>query len=742
MEYQKSEPVPPFPIEATAAFPAPGMTLPGSLSFSADDIHLTYLLGAPANPWQRLCEMETDAGTTRLLLDPGEDGIREDALSLAQTLRRQRERSRATGIVSYACVNHSRRLLIPLRNGLYALDGLDGPEPVMRCVVEGGDIETPALSPNGDAVAFVRDGEVCVAPLTTPQQTKPSPSSATNAVEPKPRQITHGARTAGVTHGLAEYVAQEELGRREGLWWSPDGQWIAFEEVDERPISHLVIPHLGLQAPEPQAREEHHYPFAGAANARVRLGVVAAQGGEPIWMDLDFGEEVYLARVFWRRDGALGAIVVNRPQRTLWLVRFDRSTGQRTTVLTEESDLWLHVPPRGLIELESGEFVWASERTGFRHLYVYAPSGELLRELTAGEWVVDDLLAVDLAGQMVYFTSAREDPREKHLYAVPLMGGDIRRITTEPGMHDVVIDHGFRRFVDTWSAIDQPPTVTLRALADGAPLHQIPTPQDGRIEEYKLTPPELITLRNRANDLLYGAIYRPDPSRYGPGPYPTIVSVYGGPHAQEITNSWGRMTANLTLQYLRGLGYLIFALDNRGSARRGMRFESALARRFGQVEVEDQVDGVRWLVDQGWCDPQRVGVTGWSYGGYMSLMCLAQAPDIFRVAVAGAPVTDYAGYDTAYTERYLETPETNGEGYRATSVFTYAEAIRGKLLLIHGMLDENVHFRHSARLLETLIHANTPVDTIFFPEERHMLRFAPNRLYMNERLVSYFLAHL
>ena len=730
----------PFPLEATGEFPAPGMTAPGSFSFSDDDTHLTYLLGEPADPWQRLWEMETTTGTTRLLLDPGDEGIREASLPLTETLRRQRERNRATGVASYVRAQSAQLLLIPLRNGLYTLDGLDGRDAAIQCVMEGGDIQTPALSPTGDAVAFVRNGEVFVASLAAPKRRQPDALKTTPRTTP--RQITHGGRAAGVTHGLAEYVAQEELARREGLWWAPDGRWIAFEEVDEGAIPRFVIPHLGLGAPEPQAREEHHYPFAGAANARFRLGVVAARGGAPVWMDLDFGEEVYLAQVFWRRDGALGAIVVNRPQRTLWLVRFNPSSGQRTTVLTEHSDLWLHVPARGLIELETGEYVWASERSGFRHLYVYAPSGELLRSLTAGEWVVDDLLAVDLAGQMVYFTGNRDDPREKHLYAVPLTGGDIRRITPEPGTHDVVIDHGCRRFVDTWSAVDQPPVVTLRTLADGARLHAVPTSQDPRVEMYQLTPPEFVTLPNRGGDLLYGAIYRPDPAFYGPGPYPTIVSVYGGPHAQEITNSWGRMTANLTLQYLRKLGFLIFALDNRGSARRGLRFESALAKQFSRAEVDDQVDGVRWLVAQGWCDPQRVGVTGWSYGGYMSLMCLAQAPDIFRVAVAGAPVTDYAGYDTAYTERYLETPATNSEGYRASSVFTYAEAIRGKLLLIHGMLDENVHFRHSARLLEALIHANTPVDTVFFSDERHMLRFAPNRVYMNEQIVAYFLTHL
>jgi dipeptidyl-peptidase-4 len=325
---------------------------------------------------------------------------------------------------------------------------------------------------------------------------------------------------------------------------------------------------------------------------------------------------------------------------------------------------------------------------------------------------------------------------------VPLVGGDLRRITQEPGTHEVVIDNACTRFADTWSAIDRPPTVTLRTLADGGRLQELPLPPDPRIEAFHLTPPELVAIHNREGEALYGAVYRPDPSVYGPGPYPTIVSVYGGPHAQEVTNSWGRMTASMNLQYLRGKGFLIFELDNRGSARRGLRFESALSRHFGSVEVDDQVDGVRWLVEQGLADPERVGVTGWSYGGYMALMCLEKAPDVFRVAVAGAPVTDYAGYDTAYTERYMETPATNADGYAETSVLTHVSKIRGKLLLIHGMLDENVHFRHSVRLLNALIRAGKPVDTLFFPDERHMLRYLPDRVYLNERIDAYFLTHL
>jgi dipeptidyl-peptidase-4 len=277
-------------------------------------------------------------------------------------------------------------------------------------------------------------------------------------------------------------------------------------------------------------------------------------------------------------------------------------------------------------------------------------------------------------------------------------------------------------------------------LASGVELAAIYDQVDPRIKTLDLRPPEIVSLENSDGVTLYGTLYRP-PAEFGDGPHPTILHVYGGPWVQLVTNSW-RPTIAMRAQYLSRLGFLVFTLDNRGSARRGLDFESAIKHNTGDVEVRDQVDGLRWLVDQGLADPERVGIYGWSYGGYMAAMCLAKVPEVFKAAVAGAPATHYDGYDTHYTERYMGTPQSNPDGYERSSVLAHVAGIRGKLLIIHGLIDENVHFRHTARLVNALIAARAPYELFLFPDERHLPRQEGDRIYMEERIRDFFMENL
>jgi dipeptidyl-peptidase 4 len=461
-------------------------------------------------------------------------------------------------------------------------------------------------------------------------------------------------------------------------------------------------------------------------------------------MDLGEDEDIYLARAAWLTDGQLTAQIENREQTILDLLRFDPRTGQPTRILREENSVWINLNDYFhplCAERYAGGFIWASERTGYRHLYLYSATGELLRPLTAGEWMVDQLVGVDEERGVVYFTATLDSPLEQHLYMVPLSNNSGKpdvpfRLTHEPGEHYVFIDPKYTACLDIHSALDTPPHIILRGLPDGHKIAEVYR-NDLRLESgLDLRPPELVTLQSRDGVTLYGTIYWPE-NRNGKAPYPTIVNVYGGPHAQQVTNSW-RTTTNMRSQYLRQQGFLVFMLDNRGSDRRGLAFEGAIKHNMGDLEVRDQVDGVRWLVDQGLADPKRVGIYGWSYGGYMAAMCLLRAPETFKAAVAGAPVTHWDGYDTFYTERYMGTPQSNPEGYAASSVMKYAGQLQGRLMLVHGLIDENVHFRHTARLINALIEARKTYDLLLFPDERHLPRKLQDRVYMEEQIARFF----
>jgi dipeptidyl-peptidase-4 len=438
-------------------------------------------------------------------------------------------------------------------------------------------------------------------------------------------------------------------------------------------------------------------------------------------------------------DGVLTAQILSRDQKTVRLVTFDGTTGAPTTLIEEHSEPWLNLGDDTRF-LKSGEFLRSSEKTGFNHLYLHASDGKELRALTSGDWVVTHLAGLDEQRRIAYFIATKESVLERHLYAVPLDGGEPKRITTEPGWHGCVVSRDASRFIDVWSTADHAPQLALRDI-DGSLVARLFDNSDNTSAVLGLRPPRLVTLPAADGTPLHGAIYSPPKPEPGKR-YPVIVSVYGGPHAQRAANEWS-MTIDLRAQYLAQEGFIVFKLDNRGSANRGLAFEAALADRMGTIEVDDQVAGVRWLAQNlPIADTSRVGMYGWSYGGYMTCISMMRAPETFKVGVAGAPVTDWDGYDTGYTERYMGTPQSNPEGYFDSSVLNHVEQLRGKLLIVHGMVDENVQFRHTARLIVALTNAQKDYDLLLFPEERHMPRDAKGMEYQERRVSQYFKDHL
>ncbi|CAI5728862.1 unnamed protein product [Hyaloperonospora brassicae] len=741
------------------------------------------------------------------------------AVSRDETLRRERQRQMGLGITSYAWTPTRGRaagLLYPLQGDLYYQAHVGAPLTLLvdkaRTGAAGGAILDPQVSPDGRYVAFVQDKELYVVPTPTGQPSGPPPRAV---------QVTRGARAVdGLSNGLACFLTQEELGRFRGFWWSPDSAQLAFEQVDERAIPKYRIMHSGSATPTgDDVQEDHRYPFAGGRNPTRRLGVIKlpreaeqeesggmqsggagrqALDGEvptPVWMDFaSLDTDFYISRVNWLPDMSLGVQKLNRLQTEVSFLRFDVETGQATTLLEETNPVWVNASYLYRnIEVESKNafrFLWASERSGFMHLYLYeymagARSAWLLGAVTSGEWNVESVEGIDLTQGRVYFCGTADSPLERHLYVTLLSPVSDPpphpiRLTGPAGMHNIVMDSSCRMFVDVYSNLTTPPRALVCTVPSEAHIRAVKplTPadpssaaevaaapsaeltalfqvvldsaypltteqEDLRVAmlqaQGKLCIPKIISVPTRdGKETLFGAVYLPDSKVHGEGPYPTMVSVYGGPHVQRVARTWA-MTADMRAQRFRDMGYAVLKVDNRGSFRRGSAFEGAIKHCMGTVEILDQEDGVRKLVDEGVTIKGRVGIYGWSYGGYMAALCLMKAPETFNLAIAGAPVTSWDGYDTCYTERYMSTPQLNPTGYRNGSVMEAVGNMRKgqKLLLIHGLIDENVHFRHTARLITALINARKHYDLLLFPGERHSPRHLEDRIYMEQRIAEY-----
>ena len=699
--------------EMVAHYPRPGMAIPGRLRYSPDAKFVTYLFSERGDLVRDLWRLDLSSGRTEHWLSPPGEAVTEENISREEVLRRERLRLRETGITEYFWAEKANVMLLPLRGELYRW--VEG--KVTR--LTGGGVIDPKITDDGRTVFFNRDGDVW---------------TIDKAGE---RRLTSHA--PGTTNGLAEFVAQEELDRLSGYWPSPHGDLVAFEQVDESHIPIYPIVHQGKAALE---IEEHRYPFAGAENARVKLGVVSVDAGEIAFMDLP-SEEGYVARVDWHPDGRLLVQWLSRDWQHLDLLAYDIKTGRGRPILAERTEPWINLHHDLRTVEATGEFTWSSERSGFRHLSLYAPDGKLIRQLTSGDWLAEGTVALDEKSRQLYFVGWRSTPLERQLFRVSLDGGEAEQLTSEPGMHGVVIAPDFSSYVDVWDNREHPPSITVRSMA-GAPQHVI---HEATPNELDLPAPELHRFRTSDGVELHAAVYRPGspPPRAGEGQdggrAPVVVEVYGGPGPQTVNDSWAQ-TIDLRAQWLAQHGFVVLKVDNRGSARRGLAFEAPLARRMGQIEVNDQVEGVRWLGTMGFADTSRVGITGWSYGGFMTLMALTTAPEIFKAGIAGAPVTFYEGYDTAYTEKYMGTPQDNPEGYRLGSPLTYADQLRAPLLVVHGMIDENVHFRHTARLMQALIDAGKPFESLIYPNERHMPRSEKDRVDLERRLLEFFQRNL
>jgi len=582
------------------------------------------------------------------------------------------------------------------------------------------EIQDPKISPDGKLVSYLENHDLWVVP------------SAGGA----PTQITTNG-TIALLHGELDWVYPEELDLGTAYWWSPNSQRIAFLQIDESKVNQYPLVDLTSYA---GTTEFERYPNAGDPNPIVRVGVAGIGGRETKWMDTGADDQVYLARVDWTPDSRQLAIQrLTRSQKHLDLLLADAASGRSTVLLTEEDPYWINIADDLHFLKNSDRFVWSSERSGFRHLYLYSRDGKLVSQLTKGDWVVTGLQGMDEAAGYVYYTSSQKSPIESHLYRVALTGGQPQQLTHEPGSHFPLLAPDATAWVDRYTTAMLPMRVDLYN-ADGKHLAVINENKIPDLADYHLSPVKFLTVKADDGTTLYGSIIKPpdfDPSKR----YPVIMDIYGGPGVQTVRDLW-EGASSLWKQMMAQKGFIIFSLDNRGMSGRGHAFETPIYHHFGQVELQDQLAGVRYLKSQPWVDSSRIGFTGWSFGGYMTLTAMFNAPGVFKAAFAGAPVTDWRQYDTIYTERYMGSPQENPAGYKDSSPVNHAANLQGKLLIAHGTGDDNVHFANTVELEEKLIDADKYAEVVMYPGRGHGITDPPARIQLFQRVTQFFLDNL
>jgi dipeptidyl-peptidase-4 len=726
---------PAVPSKLTLEAIAGGTNLSGpslnKIAFSPDGTQVSYLRGSDADRNRlELWVQDVAGGAPRKLVDARELLKGEEVLSDEEKARRERQRiSAQSGIVEYAWAPDGKHLLFPLGGDLYWYD-LDARSA--RQLTHGEGFATdPKVSPKGGYVSFIRARNLWVIDLATGKQ-QPLTTDASDTV----------------ANGIAEFVADEEMDRHTGYWWAPDDSAIAYARIDE---SKVPVQKRYEVYPDRTEVVEQRYPAAGDPNVAIRLGVVAPGGGAARWLDLGKDADIYLARVDWIDRSHLAIQRQSRDQRTLDLIEHDLGTGRQRTLVTETSKTW--VPLHNHLRFQAdGTFVWSSERSGHQHLELRARDGRLLHAITAGDWDVDEVLAIDPAAGLVYFGGTKDSPIEKHVYVVPLAGGDVRKISDAPGMHNATFAPGAKSgrpmtWIDHWSSNDTPPQIELRDANGRLVAKLLENDTTDPAHPYAPfraahRPMEFGTLKAAdGRTELHYSLVKPlgfDPAKK----YPVMVYVYGGPAVQTVLRQWPTRADHWLTQYFAQHGYVVFSLDNRGTPRRGRDFGAALFRRQGTVEVADQAAGVDFLRTLPYVDGDRIGVHGWSNGGYMTLLLLSRAPDHYTCGVAGAPVTDWALYDSHYTERYMDLPDANPDGYRESTVFARLAGLRAPLLLVHGMADDNVLFSNSTQLMAALQARGQPFELMTYPGAKHGVSSPVQRRHVQKYIDAFFRKNL
>jgi len=541
-----------------------------------------------------------------------------------------------------------------------------------------------------------------------------------------------------IINGSFDWVYEEEFGQDDGWLWSPDSRKIAFWRIDQKDVPTFSWTEFDSLYGTVRTI---HYPKVGGKNALVQIGVHDLDTGKTNWMDIGAETDIYIPRIRWTNDPNVLAIQrLNRLQNKLELLLADVRTGKSRVVLTESDPCWVDVVDDLLFLKSKKQFIWTSERDGFNHIYLFDLKGKELVQLTKGEWEVSSVSGVDEKHGLVYFKANKVNTLQVHIFSVPVSGGKIRQIMREEGSHSAVYSPDYDSFIHTYSNA-RTPTITRLANRKGDVIRVL---RDGKIkamDEYELAYPEYISFKTSDGTIINAKITRPvdfDPSRK----YPVFIEGYAGAGSQIVRNAFGSPHGMLWNTLLTQKGYILFSIDNRGTAGRGKAFKNLAYLDYGKYAVLDHIEAAKYLASLPYVDAGRIGIWGWSGGGYLTLMCLTKGAGYFKMGIAVAPVSDPRLYDTIYTERYMGLPEFNAAGYDSASALSWVDRYRGGLLIVHGASDDNVHMQNTMQFISSLQASSKPFELMIYPGKNHSLWGKGIHLHLYNMMTEYILRNL
>lgn len=546
-----------------------------------------------------------------------------------------------------------------------------------------------------------------------------------------PKVVVTSIEDKNIVSGQA--IHRSEFGIVKGTFWSPEGNYLAFYQKDESNVADYPLVDVTSY---PASLKNIKYPMAGQGSEKAKIGIFNLKTKETTYLNIDTSDEHYLTNLSWSPDEKFVLVAeINRGQNHVWYNRYSIETGKKiNTIFEETNDKWTE-PEFDAVFLPKSKtnFLWFSERDGFMNLYEYTTGGKLVKQLTNFNWVVTGILGFDITGKNIFITGTGTDARESHTFKVSLKSGKYTKLTNQNGTHTTQLNSNGNYLIDTYNSLTVPNNIEIVATKKGQTTSIFTA--DNPLKDYKLGTTEFVTLKGIDGTDLYAKITKPanfDPSKK----YPVLVYIYGGPHAQLVTNSWLGGSSLWMPAFAAAKNYIVFTLDNRGSANRGFAFESVVHRNLGEVEIEDQLTGIGYLKSLDFVDSSRIAVNGWSYGGFMTTSLMLRNPGIFTTAVAGGPVTDWKYYEVMYGERYMDTPQENPEGYKKAKVHNYIKNLDGKLLIIHGSVDPVVVPQHSMTLLQEAVKQKVQIDFFTYPMHEHNVR-GVDRVHLVKKMLEY-----